>query len=195
MRKYKIYSIIIILTCIIISSLIVVKGYQDFEKLKKSQKHLEEYKNAPKELLNPEIPTTTEHTIIGKLIIPSIGLEVWIREDTVNAYDSVYHYPESVMPGEPGDCGILGHRTRYSGPFQLIGNLKPGDTVIIEDMQTSKRYIYKVVSNGQDIRWDYKENPIRFSQTGKPRLMLITCYPPGRTDAAWITYCELVETH
>ncbi len=194
MRRYKVYSIIIIIICIMISSLIIIKGCQDYEKVKNSQRHLEEYKKAPRELLNPEIHTNTEYTIIGKLIIPSIGLEAWIREDTVNAYDSVYHYPESVMPGEPGDCGLLGHRTRYSGPFQLIGNLRPGDIVIIEDFINSKKYTYKVISNGEDIRWDYKENPIRFAQTGKARLMLITCYPPGRTDAAWITYCELVNT-
>jgi len=194
MKKYKICSIMIILACIMISSSIIVKGYQDLEKVKKSQLHLEEYKKAPKELLNPEIHSTTSYTVLGKLIIPSIGLEVWIREDTVNAYDSVYHYPESVMPGEPGDCGILGHRTRYSGPFRLLGNLKPGDIVIIEDFITSKKYIYKVISNGEDIRWDYKENPIRFSQTGEAKLMLITCYPPGKSEAAWITHCKLVET-
>ncbi|MBC7118699.1 MAG: sortase, partial [Methanobacteriaceae archaeon] len=90
MRKYKIYSIIIIIISIMISSLIIIKGCHDIEKVETSQRHLEEYKKAPKELLNPEIHTNTGYTVIGKLIIPSIGLEAWIREDTVNAYDSVY---------------------------------------------------------------------------------------------------------
>ncbi|HSO26179.1 MAG TPA: sortase, partial [Methanobacteriaceae archaeon] len=129
-----------------------------------------------------------------KLIIPKIGLDCWIRSDTVNAYDSVYHYPESVLPGQNGECGLLGHRTIYSGPFKKLGNLKIGDQVIIEDLTLSKRYVYKVTSNGKDIRWDYETNPIKFAQDGDPRLMLITCYPPGRKKAAWITHCKLMKT-
>jgi sortase A len=112
----------------------------------------------------------------------------------VNAYNAVYHYPESVYPGQPGECGILGHRTTYSGLFKNLGTLQIGDKVIIVDTVMKKRYTYEVTSNGDDIRWDYKTNPVRFSQEGEARLMLMTCYPPGKKEAAFITHCKLVST-
>ncbi len=196
MNKYKNYSVAIIAICIVISLGIGIIGYYEFQKMKDSQAALEHYKNAPKNLLNPD--TSSKNSVYAsntaKLIIPKIGLNCWIRSDTVNAYNSVYHYSESVSPGQPGECGLLGHRTTYSGPFKKLGTLKVGDQVIIEDLILSKKYIYKVSSNGKDIRWDYKTNPIKFAQSGEARLMLITCYPPGKKSAAWITHCKLVST-
>ncbi|HHT18369.1 MAG TPA: sortase, partial [Methanobacterium sp.] len=57
-----------------------------------------------------------------------------------------------------------------------------------------KKFVYQVTSNGDDIRWDYKTNPIRFSQEGEARLLIVTCYPPGRKQAAWITHFKLVSS-
>jgi sortase A len=190
-------SFFIILSCVFLCFGIILTGYNDFQKLKSSQSALENYKSAPKNLLDPDISPSSVNTanpVLGTLIIPKIDIEWSIRSDTVNAYDSVYHYPESVMPGQNGDCGILGHRTRYSGPFNKIGSLKPGDLVIIEDPSSSKKYTYQVVSNGEDIRWDYETNPIQFAQSGEANLLLITCYPPGKKEAAWITHCKLIST-
>jgi len=127
----------------------------------------------------------------GKLIIPKIGLECSIRSDTVNEYNSVYHYPGSVYPGEMGECGIMGHYTQYSAPLSKIDQIKPGDQIFIDDLLAMKKYVYTVVSNGEDIRWDYLKNPIKFEQSGEPRLLLVTCFPPGRTSAAWILHARL----
>jgi sortase A len=193
----KSLSIFILFACIAISSGILLTGFNDFQKLKSSQSALENYKSAPTNLLDPEISygdVNNVNSVIGTLIIPKMDLEYSIRSDTVNAYDSVYHYPESVMPGQNGDCGILGHRTRYSGPFNKISRLKAGDHVIIKDLILSKKYTYQVVSNGKDIRWDYETNPIQFAQNGEASLLLITCYPPGKKEAAWITHCKLIST-
>jgi sortase A len=196
MNKYKTYSVAIIAVCMVISLGIAIIGYYEFQQLKDSQAALEHYKTAPKNLLDPDASSTNSAYVsnTAKLIIPKIGLNCWIRSDTVNAYNSVYHYSESVYAGNPGECGFLGHRTTYSGPFKKLGTLKVGDQVIIEDLILSKKYIYEVSSNGKDIRWDYKTNPIKFAQSGEARLMLITCYPPGKKSAAWITHCKLVST-
>lgn len=130
-------------------------------------------------------------TTTYKLSIPRLGLNSSIREDTVNAHYTVYHYPESVQPGASGECGLLGHRTSYSSPFAYIRILVPGDKIYIYDEGNKKKYTYQVVSNGKDIRYDYQTNPIKFEQGGTPRLLLVTCYPPGTTRAAWITHCTL----
>jgi len=79
-------------------------------------------------------------------------VDATIRSDTVNAYNSIYHYPESVNPGQSGECEFLSHRTKYSGLFGKLGSLKVGDEVIVKDYSSNKKYIYKVTSNGNDIR-------------------------------------------
>lgn len=129
--------------------------------------------------------------IIGRLKIPRLGVYCSIRSDTVNAYNAAYHYPESVSFGRLGECGIMSHRTTYSALFRHLDWLKIGDKVVINDPMNI-RYIYSVTSNGNDIRWDYKTNPIKFADSGPARLLLVTCYPPGYEKAAFITHCKLI---
>ena len=150
---------------------ILSASIDDFEKSSSFNKVINSFN-----IKNSDTTISYEKYYWGKLLIPKINLECRMRSDTVNAYDSVYHYPESVYPGENGECGLMGHRTMYSAPFGKIDQLETGDLVIINDFLTSKKYIYKVVSNGNDIRWDYKENPIKFEQGGEPRLILVTCH-------------------
>ncbi len=199
MSKYKLLSVLIILGCIIVSLGIIIVGYEKSFELNAAQTSLNTYKNktsAPVDILNPTITNggSTGSYLNAQLIIPKLDVEGIIRSDTVNGYNTVYHYPESVNPGQSGECGLLSHRTKYSGLFGKLGTLKVGDTVIINDYTNSKKYVYKVTSNGNDIRWDYKKNPIQFDQTGESRLLLITCYPPGKKQAAYITHCKLVST-
>ena len=125
----------------------------------------------------------------GDISIPALNVDWGIRSDSVNGYNSTYHYNESFYPAQNGTMGLLGHHTLYSAPFAHIDQLKPGDEIIINDYLTQKKYIYKVVSNG-DIKWDYKTNPIKFPE-GNTNLYLVTCYPPGTTNAAWIVHCNL----
>ena len=197
MSKYKLLSVAIVLVCIIVSAGIIIVGYEKYVELNKykSDLYLRGNGTAPVDLLYP----SSTHSISGStdvyyLVIPKLGVNAKINSDTVNGYNTVYHYPESVDPGQNGECGLLSHRTHYSGLFKGIGTLKSGDQVIIKDYSASKKYIYKVTSNGNDIRWDYKENPISFAQSGDPRLLLVTCYPPGRKLAAYICHCKLVST-
>lgn len=135
--------------------------------------------------------TDSSDAVIGSLKIPRLGVNCSIRSDTVNAYNAAYHYPESVALGQPGECGLMSHRTTYSALFRHLDWLKIGDNVIVTDLMRTK-YTYSVTSNGNDIRWDYKTNPIKFEQSGPARLLLVTCHPPGYEKAAFITHCKLV---
>jgi sortase A len=132
---------------------------------------------------------TTTH-IFGTLSIPSIGVEWNMRSDTLNAFNGVYHNPESSYPGLNGTSGVLGHHTLYSAPFAHINELKLGSVIIINDYLTQKKYTYKVISNGET-KWDYHVNPIKFPK-GTNELLLITCWPPGFKQAAWIVRCKPV---
>ena len=195
MRKYRILSVIIVVGCLLIATyltFIIIDKMQDVEAAQKSVKNYKERMSAPVDALDPN--TNSGLAVTGRLIIPKLDVDCYIRSDTVNAYDAVYHYPQSAAYGQSGECGILGHRTTYSGLFRNIGSLEPGDKVIIKDLILKKVYTYEVTSNGDDIRWDYKTNPVKFALEGEPRLFLITCYPPGEKSAAYITHCKLIST-
>jgi len=195
MNKNKIFSVAILLICIFLSLTIVMAGFEQSKELVKAKKSLKDYNERmsnPVDALDPH--SSNACASIGELVIPKLGVDCTIRSDTVNAYNTVFHYTESVYPGQPGECGLLGHRTTYSEIFKNVGSLQINDKVILIDTVMKKKYIYSVTSNGDDIRWDYKTNPVRFAQEGEARLMLITCYPPGKKEAAYITHCKLVST-
>ena len=126
----------------------------------------------------------------GEIIMPSINADWWINSKSVNTASSVYHLPNSYFPGEKGQMALMGHHTQHSAPFLYINNLKPGDKVIIKDFLTQKKYTYEVVSNG-DVRWGVKAKNIDYKATEEPELLLITCYPPGFMQAAWIVHTKL----
>lgn len=193
MGKYRILSLIIIVGCLLSAAYVMFIIFDKMHEIEAAQKSVKNYKermSAPVDALDPN--TNSGQLVTGELIIPKLEVDCSIRSDTVNAYDAVYHYPQSAAYGQPGECGILGHRTTYSGLFRNIGDLKPGDKVIIKDLILKKVYTYEVTSNGDDIRWDYKTNPVTFALEGERMLLLITCYPPGEKSAAYITHCKLI---
>jgi len=193
--KYKVVSVLIVLFCVLLAASIAIAGYQQMKNVTKAQNAVKEYKERMSNPVNALDPSDFSGSYMNaQLYIPKLNVVAAIRSDTVNGYNIVYHYPESVMPGKPGECGILGHRTKYSGLFTNIASLKPGDKAIIRDFIQRKKFVYQVTSNGDDIRWDYETNPVRFSQEGKARLLILTCYPPGRKQAAWITHFKLVSS-
>jgi sortase A len=195
MKQTDIFAVVILLTCIFISLTIVMAAYEQSQDLTKAQNSLKNYNEIMSDPVNALDPANTfGGTSIGELIIPKLGVDCNIRSDTVNAYNAVYHYPQSVGFGQPGEVGLLGHRTTYSHLFINIGTLQIGDKAIIIDSTTKKKYTYAVTSNGNDIRWDYKTNPVRFAQNGQARLLIMTCYPPGKKEAAFITHFKLIST-
>lgn len=198
MRKYKILSVAIIIGSIILCSAIIMIGIEKAQALNSYNTYLKAQGNKSNSTnaLNPTITKSSYSGSIGNciLVIPKMGITGKIRTDTVDDYNTVYHYPESVNPGENGECGLISHRTHYSGLFNKLGTLEVGDEVIIKDYTRNKKYTYKVTSNWKDIRWDYETNPITFSHSGDARLLLVTCYPPGKKEAAFITHCKLTST-
>lgn len=155
----------------------------------KTSQNLEQMNIVTKSLKINATNLTATHKF-GTLAIPSLGVEWYMRSDTVNAINGVYHDSKSFYPGSNGTYGFLGHHTLYSAPFARINELKLGSVIIINDYLTQKKYTYSVVSNGET-KWDYKVNPIQYPQ-GKNELLLITCWPPGFKKAAWIVRCKPV---
>ncbi len=68
---------------------------------------------------------------IGRIAIPSIGLDIVVVEGT-SAGDLTQgpgHYPQTPFPGQPGTTAIAGHRTTYLAPFRHLDALRSGDEI------------------------------------------------------------------
>ena len=148
MKRTNLIALGIVVICILVSLTIAMAAFEQSKNLTAAQKSLKDYNEKMSQPVDALDPLSTKvGASLGELVIPKLGVNCTIRSDTVNAYNAVYHYPESAMPGQPRECGILGHRTTYSGLFENICSLKVVDTLIIVDNIMKKKYNYSVTSN------------------------------------------------
>jgi sortase A len=101
------------------------------------------------------------------------------------------HYPESDVPGGPGNLAIAGHRTTYGAPFWALDELVDGDTIHVVDRQ-GEEWVYayreqRIVAP-TDV-WVVGEDPL---ETGEPTLTLTTCHPRFSAAQRLIAWGELV---
>ncbi len=93
---------------------------------------------------NPN-PAPPPSQAIDHLVIPAIGVNKYVVQGVSDddLREGPGHYPETVMPGEDGNAGIAGHRTTYGAPFYRLNELKPGDEILLTDLQ-NRTFIYRV---------------------------------------------------
>jgi sortase A len=101
------------------------------------------------------------------------------------------HYPDTALPGAPGNFAVAGHRTTYGAPFYHLDQLVPGDEIAVTD-RAGSRFVYRVVeqrivapSDGSVIGPD----PLG---RGRPLLTLTTCHPRFSNAQRMIVFAELV---
>lgn len=77
---------------------------------------------------------SAEGTEFAVMRVPRIGLEVvvfsGVSPDTLKKGPG--HMYGTVLPGQPGNAVISGHRTTYGRPFFDVDQLEPGDRIEIE---------------------------------------------------------------
>lgn len=125
----------------------------------------------------------------NSLEIPKIEIEAPLIfvSDEKEVYKSldrgVVHFPNSVLPGESGQTIILGHsappdwpKIKYDWVFSRLNELNEGDEVFV--YFNNRKYSYAV---GQKFFLDRGEEiPERNLASSKNRLILISCWPPGK---------------
>lgn len=110
---------------------------------------------------------------IGKIIIPSIGMDVIMVEGTGKGDLKVGpgHWPETPFPGEGGNFVVSGHRTTYGAPFLKLNKVKVGDEIDIVTPYAVARYtVTRVV-----IVLPSEVNEV--AQLGKEQVSLAACHP------------------
>lgn len=132
------------------------------------------------EPIGPVSTTTTEPPppppmgeAVAVIRIPEIGLEKAVVEG-VRVEDlkkGPGHYPQTPLPGQPGNAAIAGHRTTYGAPFYRLDELDIGEEIFVRTVQGEFRY---VVDRVTVVRPDQVEV---LDPTPEARLTLTTCEP------------------
>jgi sortase A len=93
-------------------------------------------------IVNPTPPPTPEGEAVAVIKICKIGIEKAVvngvgDEDLKKAPG---HYPDTPMPGQPGNAAIAGHRTTYGAPFFRLDEMEIGDPILVSTAQGRFRY-------------------------------------------------------
>ncbi|MBC7292527.1 MAG: class E sortase [Thermoleophilia bacterium] len=110
---------------------------------------------------------------IGKIIIPSIGLDVVMVEVTGKGdlREGPGHWPETPFPGQGGNFVVSGHRTTYGAPFFKLNKVKVGDEIILVLPYAIVRYaVTRVVIV-------YPDQVEEVAQRGFEQVSLAACHP------------------
>ncbi len=85
---------------------------------------------------------------VARIEMPTIGVNEVIVEgvQVADLRKGPGHYRATVMPGQPGNAAIAGHRTTYGAPFQDIDRLAVDDDIVVTTVQGS--FTYRVVNAG-----------------------------------------------
>ncbi|WP_091669763.1 class E sortase [Amycolatopsis marina] len=98
-----------------------------------------------------------EGEAFARIYIPSFGADYQFTVQEGVGSDSLEigpgHYPDTAMPGEPGNVGIAGHRVGKGAPFNDLDLLKSCDAVVVETVQSF--YVYRVLPMQDEIQgWE-----------------------------------------
>ncbi|HEX4110612.1 MAG TPA: class E sortase [Solirubrobacteraceae bacterium] len=114
-----------------------------------------------------------EDGAVGRIEIPRIGADFIVVRGT-SAHDLESGpgvYPQTGFPGAPGTTAIAGHRTTYLAPFRNLGELHPGDHIVVE--MPYGRFTYAVQSSARVSPYDVAI----VRSVGYQRLVLSSCDP------------------
>ncbi|MFI5711059.1 class E sortase [Kribbella sp. NPDC051620] len=110
------------------------------------------------------------------------------------------HYPQTQLPGEPGNFAVAGHRVTHGSPFRRLLELKKGDQVIVETADTV--YTYELDGSPRDLTVEPTANWVLEPVPGKPRetpagstITLTTCQDLFHSPDRSVAFGHLVKAH
>lgn len=138
-----------------------------------------------------------ESAPVTRLRIPRLGVDTVVVEGTSKeALDAgAGHYPETPLPGSPGNVAIAGHRTTYGKPFADLDQLVPGDRVELDT--PIGPFVYELVPpfDGHANPWVIEPNDWSvIDRTPEPMLTLTTCHPKRSDAQRLVARFKLVES-
>jgi sortase A len=140
--------------------------------------------SAPAATLPVDLPVPEPGDAMGRILIPSIGVDfVYVQGvDLKFLQDGPGHFPQTPLPGQPGNAALAGHRTTYAAPFHRLDELQPGEDIIVETLQGA--FTYRVdaqpAGEGEAPPGHFIVSPSAveiLDQDGANRLTLMACHP------------------
>ncbi|GAA1542525.1 class E sortase [Kribbella lupini] len=109
------------------------------------------------------------------------------------------HYPQTALPGEPGNFAIAGHRVTHGSPFRKLLELTKGDQVIVETADAV--YTYELDGSPKDLTVKPADTWVLDPVPGKPgaaptgpMLTLTTCQDLFHSPDRSVAFAHLVRT-
>jgi sortase A len=135
------------------------------------------------------LPPPSDGGAVAHIVIPKIGVDKIVVEGVSlpQLKKGPGHYPDSPMPGQPGNASIAGHRTTYGAPFGSIDQLVVGDEILITTLQGSFHY---VVSEQQIVR---PSEVAVLEDKGDNRLTLTSCHPKYSARQRIVVVAQLTD--
>ena len=137
---------------------------------------------------NQEIPVPKPKDALGIIEIPEIDLSAAFVSGTglSQLRKGPGWYPDTSLPGEPGNMAIAGHRSTYGAWFRHLDRLKKGN--IINIIYHNKTFIYEV----EKVFVTKKDDWSVVGQTPYPALTLTACHPAGSSRQRLIVRAKLI---
>jgi sortase A len=137
--------------------------------------------------VGPQPPPPADGEAVAQIRIPDIDVDKIVVEgvEVSDLKRGPGHYPDSPLPGQPGNAAIAGHRTTYGAPFNRVDELEPGDEILVTTVQGAFRYEMReqlIVSPDEvEILDDFGDN----------RLTLTACHPKYSARQRIVIVAEL----
>lgn len=125
------------------------------------------------QITNPVPPPTPEGEAIAIIKMCKIGVEKAVVSgvDDEDLKQGPGHYPDTPMPGQPGNSAIACHRTTYGAPCFRLDEMEIGDPILVSTAQGRFRYEVKEKTVVPPSRVEVLD------PTPDNRLTLTTCEP------------------
>ena len=141
---------------------------------------------------------------VGRLEIPSIGVDYIVLEgvDLGTLESGPGHFPQTPLPGQPGNAAIAGHRATFDAPFNRLDELAPGDVITMTTVQGTFTYeVMPQTSSGSDADGNplghYLVAPTAveiLDDKGDDRITLMGCHPRYGSTQRIVVEGQLVGT-
>lgn len=140
-------------------------------------------------IIVPQQERPKQGEFFADLIIPSLKMSIPVLEGTYEEElaNGVGHYQKSVLPGEPDNSVLSGHRDTV---FRRLGELEKGDLLQVRMKQGV--FVYKITKIWITDAYD-KSVIVPHDQ---PVLTLTTCYPfsfIGPAPKRYVIQSELIK--
>lgn len=148
----------------------------------------------PEEAPPPPTPSPLWHSSLSRIRLPSIAVDSgivavgWHVEEVsgqaMTIWDvakyAVGHHQGSGNPGDGDNIVLAGHSGGFGAVFRRLGDLQPGDEVLLEGADQLYLYVVEEVLFLKEVGVPMEErlrNAQYMAPTDEERVTLITCWP------------------